>query len=181
MRKLIRVDLLILDDLCLTGLDGADTADVYELIVERHHQAATVVTSNRSRSSGSASWPTPFWPSRPSTGSSRRPMSSPSTETATGAGSDPRPGRLPKSRPASVAAGALDHRLGRRHHRLVDAGGGREWSHAVGGEVVPSRWRATGVDVPADCDLDGFTGGQPGFHIAGLNLFIGRARPVHTM
>jgi len=47
MRKLIRVDLLILDDLCLTGLDGADTADVYELIVERHHQAATVVTSNR--------------------------------------------------------------------------------------------------------------------------------------
>jgi DNA replication protein DnaC len=47
IRKLIRVDLLVLDDLCLQGLDAADTADFYELIVERHRQAATVVTSNR--------------------------------------------------------------------------------------------------------------------------------------
>jgi DNA replication protein DnaC len=47
IRKLIRVDLLILDDLCLQALDATDTADLYELIVERHRQAATVVTSNR--------------------------------------------------------------------------------------------------------------------------------------
>jgi DNA replication protein DnaC len=47
IRKLIRVDLLILDDLCLQALDAADTADLYELVVERHRQAATVVTSNR--------------------------------------------------------------------------------------------------------------------------------------
>jgi DNA replication protein DnaC len=47
IRKLIRVDLLILDDLCLQALDAADTADLYELIVERHRQASTVVTSNR--------------------------------------------------------------------------------------------------------------------------------------
>lgn len=47
IRKLIRVDLLILDDFALQPLDATDTADVYELIVERHRTAATVVTSNR--------------------------------------------------------------------------------------------------------------------------------------
>jgi len=47
IRKLIRVDLLICDDLCLQGLDAADTADFYELVVERHRHSATVVTSNR--------------------------------------------------------------------------------------------------------------------------------------
>ncbi len=47
IRKLLRVDLLILDDLCLQPLDALDTADIYETIVERHRQAATVVTSNR--------------------------------------------------------------------------------------------------------------------------------------
>jgi DNA replication protein DnaC len=47
MRKLIRVDLLIIDDFALQTLDALDTADVYELVVERHRAAATVVTSNR--------------------------------------------------------------------------------------------------------------------------------------
>ncbi len=47
VRKLIRVDLLIVDDLCLTALDATDTAELYELVVERHRRAATVVTSNR--------------------------------------------------------------------------------------------------------------------------------------
>src|SRR5215210_1129183 len=47
MRKLLRVDLLIVDDFALQPLDALDTADVYELIVERHRVAATVVTSNR--------------------------------------------------------------------------------------------------------------------------------------
>ncbi|MGI8529261.1 MAG: ATP-binding protein [Geodermatophilaceae bacterium] len=47
MRKLLRVDLLVLDDFCLQPLDAVDTADVYELIVERHRRAATVTTSNR--------------------------------------------------------------------------------------------------------------------------------------
>ena len=47
IRKLLRVDLLIVDDFALTALDPLDTADVYELIVERHRAAATVVTSNR--------------------------------------------------------------------------------------------------------------------------------------
>ena len=47
MRRLLRVDLLIVDDFALQPLDALDTADVYELIVERHRAAATVTTSNR--------------------------------------------------------------------------------------------------------------------------------------
>jgi DNA replication protein DnaC len=47
MRKLLRVDLLILDDFALQALDALDTSDVYDLIVERHRTASTVVTSNR--------------------------------------------------------------------------------------------------------------------------------------
>lgn len=47
IRKLLRVDLLIIDDFALQPLDSIDTADIYELIVERHRTAATVITSNR--------------------------------------------------------------------------------------------------------------------------------------
>ena len=47
MRKLMRVDLLILDDFALQPLDPLDTADIYELVVERHRAASTLVTSNR--------------------------------------------------------------------------------------------------------------------------------------
>jgi DNA replication protein DnaC len=47
VRKLIRADLVILDDFCLQPMDAADTADIYEIIVERHRAGATVVTSNR--------------------------------------------------------------------------------------------------------------------------------------
>jgi len=47
MRKLIGVDLLIIDDFALQPLDATETADIYELCVERHHAAATVLTSNR--------------------------------------------------------------------------------------------------------------------------------------
>jgi len=47
LRKLHRIDLLILDDLALHPLDATDTSDFYELIVERHRQASTIITSNR--------------------------------------------------------------------------------------------------------------------------------------
>ena len=47
MRKLARVDLLILDDFALRNLDPTETNDFYELIVERHRRASTIVTSNR--------------------------------------------------------------------------------------------------------------------------------------
>jgi len=47
MRRLATVELLILDDFALQPLGPAETADFYELCVERHQKAATVVTSNR--------------------------------------------------------------------------------------------------------------------------------------
>lgn len=47
MRRLLRVDLLIIDDFALQAMDPTETADVYELVVERHRRASTVVTSNR--------------------------------------------------------------------------------------------------------------------------------------
>ena len=47
MRRLATVELLIIDDLALQPLDGTSTTDFYELCVERHQRAATVVTSNR--------------------------------------------------------------------------------------------------------------------------------------
>jgi DNA replication protein DnaC len=47
MRKLIGVDLLILDDFALHSLDATETADIYEVVIERHHHAATVLTSDR--------------------------------------------------------------------------------------------------------------------------------------
>jgi DNA replication protein DnaC len=47
MRRLARVDLLILDDFALRALDATETSDFYELVVERHRKASTVVTSNR--------------------------------------------------------------------------------------------------------------------------------------
>ena len=47
MRRLATVDLLILDDFALQPLDATQTADFYQLCVERHQRASTVVTSNR--------------------------------------------------------------------------------------------------------------------------------------
>jgi DNA replication protein DnaC len=47
MRRLVHVDLLILDDFALQPLDATETADFYELVVQRHRNAATVATSNR--------------------------------------------------------------------------------------------------------------------------------------
>ncbi len=47
LRKLARVDLLILDDFALKPLNATETNDFYELVVDRHRRASTVVTSNR--------------------------------------------------------------------------------------------------------------------------------------
>lgn len=47
LRRLARVDLLILDDFALKPLDATQTNDFYELIVERHQRGSTIVTSNR--------------------------------------------------------------------------------------------------------------------------------------
>lgn len=41
------MDVLIIDDFALRAMDSIDTADVYEIIVERHRRASTILTSNR--------------------------------------------------------------------------------------------------------------------------------------
>ena len=47
MRRLAGVELLIIDDLALQAMDPTETADFYQLCVERHRKAATIATSNR--------------------------------------------------------------------------------------------------------------------------------------
>jgi len=47
LRRLIRLDLLIIDDFALRDLDDVETHDFYELVVERHLKASTAITSNR--------------------------------------------------------------------------------------------------------------------------------------
>ena len=47
LRKLLRVDVLIIDDFALAGLDATATGDFYETVVERHRRASTIITSNR--------------------------------------------------------------------------------------------------------------------------------------
>jgi DNA replication protein DnaC len=47
MRRLAGVELLILDDLALQAMDPIETADFYQLCVERHQRASTIATSNR--------------------------------------------------------------------------------------------------------------------------------------
>jgi DNA replication protein DnaC len=47
IRRLAGVELLILDDFALQPLGPTETADFYELCVERHQRTSTVLTSNR--------------------------------------------------------------------------------------------------------------------------------------
>jgi DNA replication protein DnaC len=47
LRRLISVDLLIIDDLALRALDDMETADLYELVTARHRKGSMIVTSNR--------------------------------------------------------------------------------------------------------------------------------------
>ena len=47
LRKLIAVDLLILDDFGLDAMDATESRDAYELLTERHRAGSMIVTSNR--------------------------------------------------------------------------------------------------------------------------------------
>jgi len=47
LRKLLGVDLLILDDFGLDALDPVESRDTYEILIERHCAGSIVVTSNR--------------------------------------------------------------------------------------------------------------------------------------
>lgn len=47
LRRLIAVDLLVLDDFGLDAMDPTESRDVYELFLERHRAGSIIVTSNR--------------------------------------------------------------------------------------------------------------------------------------
>ncbi len=47
LRKLIAVDLLILDDFALDAMDPTESRDAYEILTERHRAGSMIVTSNR--------------------------------------------------------------------------------------------------------------------------------------
>jgi DNA replication protein DnaC len=47
LRRLVGVDLLIIDDFALRALDAIETSDLYEIVTTRHRAGSMVVTSNR--------------------------------------------------------------------------------------------------------------------------------------
>ena len=47
LRRLLAPDLLIVDDFGLRRLTREQSSDLYEVILERHRRASTIVTSNR--------------------------------------------------------------------------------------------------------------------------------------
>jgi len=47
LRRLIAVDLLILDEFCIDAMDSTESRDIYEILTERHRSGSIVVTSNR--------------------------------------------------------------------------------------------------------------------------------------
>ena len=47
MRRLLAVDLLIIDDFGLDAMDANGSRDIHELMVDRHRNASVIITSNR--------------------------------------------------------------------------------------------------------------------------------------
>jgi DNA replication protein DnaC len=47
LRKLVAIDLLILDDFAIDVLDPVESRDLYDLLLERYRTGSIVVTSNR--------------------------------------------------------------------------------------------------------------------------------------
>ena len=48
MRRFIVADLLIIDDFALKRMGPQESSDFYEIVIERHTRASTILTSNRS-------------------------------------------------------------------------------------------------------------------------------------
>jgi DNA replication protein DnaC len=134
MRKLLRVDLLIIDDFALQPLDSLDTADVYELMsnVTAPLRRSSPRTANPS--SGSPTWPTRSSRNPRSTGSNPPPTNSSSTASPTGNA------KSPASHPPTTR---LTRHPRRRDHPAADVDTPTKWSHATDAQVVPSSWRTT--------------------------------------
>ncbi len=75
LRRLIRVDLLLIDDFCLHAMDHTETQDFYDIVVERHRRASTKTTSTRAPDEWLAAMADPSSPRARSTGLRVRPTS----------------------------------------------------------------------------------------------------------
>lgn len=151
--KVIGVELLVVDDRCLQAMDATETADFYELVVERHHRAATLVTSNGTPDERLALMADPMLAQ-----SAVGRLPSAAYELVIEGESLLAVGRRPASlwraqrrllgnRPAGGDVCGLDssHRLGRTS-RPTGAVGSR-LSLATGNRAVPSGWQMTDVRV----------------------------------
>ena len=47
LRKLISVDLLVLDDFAIDAMDPTESRDLYDILLERYRTSSIIVTSNR--------------------------------------------------------------------------------------------------------------------------------------
>lgn len=56
LRKLVAVDLLVVDDFALDAMDAQESRDAYDIFTERHRSGSMIVTSNR----GPDEWLTTF-------------------------------------------------------------------------------------------------------------------------
>ena len=126
IRKLARIDVLILDDFALKALDATQTNDFYELVVERHRRASTIVTSNREP----AEWLTMM-----------------SDALLAQSAVD----RLTSAAHTLIIEGFSYRQRHPHPSAALDLGGPGpvmlthtpRWSHAPGNQVVPSPWQAT--------------------------------------
>jgi hypothetical protein len=132
IRKLLRVDLLIIDDFALQPVDSVDTADIYELIVERHRTASTVITSNREPVEWLGLMADPLLAQ-----SAIDRLQSAAHELVLD-------GESYRQRQKPTINPTLDEgRAPRRSSPRRDLTEPHKWSHATGERVVPSSWRAT--------------------------------------
>ena len=141
IRKLVRVDLLVLDDFALQPIDALDTADIYELIVERHRASSTVVTSNREP----VEWLGQLSDTLLAQSAIDRLKSAAyelvlEGESYRATKNQPSPSAL--LLPGLAADAALDLYRDSRHHQSANTGYPVRWSHQPGARVDPSSWRA---------------------------------------
>ena len=88
-RSFLTPDLLILDDLGLHRLTPQQSADLYELILNRHRASSFVITSNRAVEEWLSSSTTPSWVTAPWTAWPTAATRSSSRAKATGRGCRP--------------------------------------------------------------------------------------------
>ena len=125
LRKLVAVDLLILDDFAIDVLDPVESRDLYDLLLERYRTGSIVVTSNRGPDEWLATFADPSAPRARSIASPATPTTSSSRGNRIGLGSSPGSAKTRRSarddapRPARATRGRSAAPT-RQRHRCFD-------------------------------------------------------------